>query len=153
MKAAKLKFIPRMPDNINEAKVMIEKSVGENGQKVVYRNAHNKDVEYVVEESSGTYKGFPLKYAIVYSTALEPSKVKSIEKKVQTGKDRLDREIKNYQKRTFACLDDAEREIALIQDKRLMKANFHNITILPESVDSSISRREWKCDRLTLLLY
>lgn len=123
MKAAKMKFITRMPDNINEAKSLIEKGVSNNGQKVVYKNAHDKDVDYVVEESSGTYKGFALKYAIVYSTALEPSKVKSIGKKVKTEKDYLDREIKNYQKRNFACLDDTVREIVLIQNKRLLKAN------------------------------
>lgn len=135
MKKAKLKFITRMPDNINEAKALIEKGVSENGQKVVYKNAHDKEVEYVVAESVGSYKGFALKNAIVYSTVLEPSKVKSIEKKVQSEKDRLDREIKNYHKRIFACLDDAEREIALIQDKRIMKANFHSITLLPEPVE------------------
>jgi hypothetical protein len=67
-----------MPDNINEAKTLIEKGVSENGQKVVYKNAPDKKVEYVVEESCGSYKGFALKNAIVYSTALEPSKVKSV---------------------------------------------------------------------------
>jgi Transposase len=116
MKAAKMKFITRMPDNVKEAKALIEKGFGENGKKVVYRNAHNKDVGYVVEESTGVYQGHALKYAVVYSTALEPAKVKSTEKKVQTEKDRLDREIRNYQKRIFACVEDAEREIALIQE-------------------------------------
>ncbi len=135
MKKAKLKFITRMPDNINEAKALIEKGVSENGQKVIYKNAHDKEVEYVVEENIGSYKGFALKNAIVYSTALEPSKVKSIEKKIQKEKDHLDHEIKNYHKRIFACLDDANREIELIQNKRFLKANFHSITILPEPVE------------------
>jgi transposase len=135
MKAAKMKFITRMPDNVKEAKALIEKGSGENGKKVVYRNAHNKDVGYVVEESTGVYQGHALKYAVVYSTALEPAKVKSTEKKVQTEKDRLNREIKNYQKRIFACVEDAEREIALIQDKKLLKANFHSINVTTKSVE------------------
>lgn len=135
MKAAKMKFITRMPDNVKEAKALIEKGPGENGKKVVYRNAHNKDVGYVVEESTGVYQGHALKYAVVYSTALEPAKVKSTEKKVQTEKDRLNREIKNYQKRIFACVEDAEREIALIQDKKLLKANFHSINVTTKSVE------------------
>lgn len=135
MKAAKLNFITRMPDNINEAKSLIEKGVGVNAKKATYRNAHKKDVDYVVDESTGEYQGHPLKYAIVFSTALEPAKVKSTEKKVVNEKDRLDREIKNYKKRAFACLEDAEREITLMQDKRLLKANFHAITILPKTVE------------------
>ncbi len=135
MKKAKLKFITRMPDNVNEAKALIEKGVSENGQKVIYKNAHDKEVEYVVEENIGSYKGFALKNAIVYSTALEPSKVKSIEKKVQKEKAHLDREIKNYHKRIFAYLDDANREIELIEKNRSLKASFHNIIILPEPVE------------------
>jgi len=135
MKAAKMKFITRMPDNINEAKALIEKGVGENGQTVIYRNAHNKDVGYVVEESRGNYKGHALKYAIVYSTALEPAKVKSTEKKVQTEREHLDQKIKNYQKRIFACVEDAEREITLIHDKRLLKASFHSINIAAKPVE------------------
>ena len=89
MKKAKLKFITRMPDNVNEAKVLIEKGVSENGQKVIYKNAHDKEVEYVVEESIGSCKGFALKNATVYSTALEPSKVKSIEKRYRRKKINL----------------------------------------------------------------
>ena len=61
MNAVKMNFITRMPDNINEAKALIEKGVGENGQQVAYRNAHNKDVDYVVVESTGDYKGHALK--------------------------------------------------------------------------------------------
>lgn len=135
MKAAKMNYITRMPDNINEAKGLIERGVGEFGQQVAYRNAHNKDVKYVVAESTGEYKLHTLKYAVVYSTALEPAKVKSTEKKVKTEQDHLDQEIKKYQKRIFACLDDAMREIALLQTKRLLKANFHGVTIVPKLVE------------------
>jgi transposase len=102
---------------------------------VTYRNAHKEDIEYIVDESTGEYQGHPLKYAIVFSTALEPAKVKSTEKKVEKEKDRLDREIKNYKKRTFACFEDAEREIMLLQDRKLFKAKFHDITIQPKSVE------------------
>jgi len=56
MEAAKMNYITRMPDNINEAKGLIERGVGEFGQQVAYRNAHNKDVNYVVAESTGEYK-------------------------------------------------------------------------------------------------
>jgi len=135
MNAVKMNFITRMPDNINEAKGLIERGVSENGQQVTYRNAHNKDVHYVVEESAGDYKGHALKYAVVYSTALEPAKVKSTERKVKTEQARLDQEIKKYKKRIFACLDDATREITLLQTKRLLKANFHGITIMPKLVE------------------
>lgn len=135
MKSAKMKFITRMPDNVKEAKALIDKWSGENGKNVVYRNAHDKDVSYIVKESSGVYQGHALKYAVVYSTAIEPAKVKSTEKKVQSEKDRVDKEIKNYQKRIFACREDAEREIALIRDKRLLKACFHSINITAEPVE------------------
>ena len=104
-------------------------------EQVAYRNAHNKDVNYVVAESTGEYKLHTLKYAVVYSTALEPAKVKSTERKVKTEQNHLDQEIKKYQKRIFSCLDDAEREIALLQTKRLLKANFHGVTIVPKLVE------------------
>jgi len=132
MKEAKMKFITRVPDNIKEAKVLIEKGVGENEKKVVYTNAHNKDVEYYVTENTGTYRGHALKYATVYSTAIEPAKVKSTEKKVLAEEEKLVGEIKKYKDRKFACLEDAEREIALISEKRLLKAHFHNLTVSAE---------------------
>jgi len=135
MKSVKMKFITRIPDNVKEARALIENWSGENGKNVIYRNAHDKDVSYIVEESSGVYQGHALKYAVVYSTAIEPAKVKSTEKKVQTEKDRLDKEAKNYQKRIFACREDAEREIALIQDKKLLKTNFHRINIVAKPME------------------
>ena len=54
---------------------------------------------------------------------------------MQTEKDRIDKETKNYQKRIFACREDAEREIALIQDKKLLKTNFHRINIVAKPVE------------------
>jgi hypothetical protein len=82
-----------------------------------------------VDENTADYKGYALKCAIVYSTALEPAKIKSIEKKVEKEKERLNGEIKNYQKRLYACAEDAELEIKHIQDSKLLKTSLHNITL------------------------
>jgi transposase len=135
MRAAKMNFITRMPDNINEAKGLIERGVGEVGQQVVYRNAHNKDVHYVVAENAGDYKGHALKYAVVYSTALEPAKVKSIGRKVKAEQAQIDAVVKKYQKQSFACLDDATREIKQLNNKQLAKIAFHKLSLDPKCVE------------------
>jgi len=135
MNAAKMHFITRIPDNVNEAKALIEKGVGENGKTVDFCNAHNENVEYLVEESTENYKGNRLKCAIVYSSALETSKVKSTENKVKKEAERFERVIKNYHKRIFASLENAEQEIMLIKDKRQMKANFHSFNIVANPVE------------------
>lgn len=46
--------------------------------------------------------------------------------------ERLEREIEKYKDRKFACLEDAEREIALIHEKGILKAGFHNTTVETE---------------------
>lgn len=135
-KAAKMKWITRIPDNIKEAKVLIEKGIQENGKTVIYRNAQNKESQYVVEANIVTYAGHTLNCATVYSSALEPTKKKSAHKKVQQEKDRLDGISKNLQKRTFLCIEDAQKELeALAQDKKRLKADFHNISLTLASVE------------------
>lgn len=129
-KAKGILWITRIPDNVKIAKALIEQGVGENGKPVLYRNAHNKDVKYVVEESRATYEGHTLNCAAVYSTALEPAKRKSSEVKVQKEKDILDRVRKDLQKRNFSCKEDAERELEVLQqDKKRLKSAFHNTTL------------------------
>lgn len=135
MKEANIKFITRVPDNVKEANALIETGVGDAGKKVIYQNSHKKDVEYHVLESTGEYKGYPLKYAIVYSTALEPAKEKSINKNVKSEKDRLDREIKECESHKYACLEDAERAIKKMRDKNTLRSKFHSITICTKTTE------------------
>lgn len=135
-------WITRIPDNVKVAKALIEKGVSEDGETVVYRNAHNKDVKYIVEKSTETYEGHTLNCATVYSTALEPAKRKSSEGKVQKEKDRLDRISKDLQKRSFSCIEDAKRELeALQQDKKRLKSAFHNTTLSLTSVEKNAQGR------------
>lgn len=134
--AAGIKWITRIPDNIKQAKILIEKGISENGKTVLFRNAHNKDVKYVVEQSHVAYEGHALNCAVVYSTALEPIKRKSSEKKVQTEKEHLDRVRKDLQKRSFNCKEDAQRELeTLQQDKKRLKTAFHTITLSLTSLE------------------
>ena len=135
-KAAGILWITRIPDNIKQAKALIERGISENGKTVLYRNAHNKDVKYVVEESRISYEGHMLNCAVVYSAALEPAKRKSSENKIQKEKDLLDRVMKGLAKRSFSCKEDAERELeALQQDKKRLKAAFHTTTLSLTSVE------------------
>ena len=139
--AAKMKIITRMPDNVNEAKELIARGIGEGGQPVVFLNAHKKEVKFIVEESIGDYKGHALKYAVVYSKPLETIKVKSTEKKVKVERNTIDGVIKKSQKDKFACLDDAKREIVQLQAKQFAKIAFHEITIEPRSVEKKLPGR------------
>jgi transposase len=142
-KEAKMKWITRIPDNVKVAKALIEKGISENGKTVLYRNAHHKDVKYVVEESSVTYEGHALNCAVVYSTALESVKRKSIEKKVEKEKDQLDRAMKDLQKRSFSCKEDAQQELeALQQDKKKWKSAFHTTTLSLTTVEKNLQGRQ-----------
>ena len=144
MKAVKMNFITRMPDNINEAKTLIEIGVGECGQQVICLNAHNKEVEYFVAESTVDYKGHALKCAVVYSTALVPTKKNSIKRKVKKEQDQLDGVIKKHQKSTFGCLDAATREVNLLEKELLAKSNFHKTTIETTSVEKKRQGRQFR---------
>jgi len=125
----KINFITRVPDNIKIAKQLIEKGHGENPKRVIYKNAHNKDVVYFTEDITGEYEGNVLKFVTIVSESLIPIKTKTCEKKLISEEEKIKGVIKGFCNKKFACNEDAQRELLLLQEKVLSKFKFHKFSV------------------------
>jgi transposase len=147
-----INFITRVPDNILIAKQLIEKGHGKNPKRVVYKNAHNKDVVYFVEDIAGEYEGNPLKFATIISEALIPTKTKTWEKKVIADEEKIKRIIKDYSNKKYACNKDAECELLILEEKVLSKFRFHTFSVSTKEIQKkrrgrpSLNESDEKCD-------
>jgi transposase len=146
-----INFITRVPDNILIAKQLIEKGQGENPKRVVYINAHNKDVVYFVEDIAGEYEGNPLKFATIISEALIPAKTKTWEKKIISDEEKIKRIVKDYSNKKHACIEDAQRELLMLEEKVLSKFKFHTFSASTKEIQKkrrgrpSLNKSDEKC--------
>jgi transposase len=143
----KIKLITRMPDNTLVAKELVETTLSDRAsmQEIVLENAQGKKVQYFLTEKTAVYKDINLKCAVCYSTSLEETKKKTIEKKVIKEAESIEKLIKKYSKRTFACQKDANKEIELITKKDLAKLRFFNYNIdLVEKEKRAVGRPSTK---------
>ena len=161
-KQAKVLFITRVPDNIKSVAPIIAEAwakedeaiqwraqaqsrpaAGQGQEKTqpplgfrdtTFRNAHDQDVLYRVQDATAPYRDETYQCAVCYSEALEERKRKTIQKQVVQEDETLGKLSKRYKKRTFACEADAVKEIADLQAKQLAKVLFHDIdiTVQPE---------------------
>ena len=127
MNHAKMKFITRMPDQINTCRTLLDQGAVD-GTPVCYINAHNEEVLYYVKDGQTEYDNMPLKYAIVHSTTLQSTKTKTCDKQVATEAVKLERTSKELQTRNFVCEKDAQREIDQMKKNGKLKSKFHDIT-------------------------
>ena len=127
----KIKFITRMPDNTLVAQKLIDDTLSDRNsmKEVFFENAQGKKVQYFLSEKTAVYNDMNLKCAVCYSTSLEETKKKTIEKKVNKEVELIEKLVKKYNKRTFACAKDANKEIDLVIKKDLDKLRFFNYNI------------------------
>lgn len=127
----RIKLITRMPDNTIVAKELIDGTLADKSsmKELVMNNAQGKPVQYFLSEKTAVYNGINLKCAVCYSTSLEETKKKTIEKKVAKEEETIAKLIKKYTKRTFACENDANKEVELLTKKDLSKLKFFNYNI------------------------
>jgi transposase len=131
--------ITRMPDNIKETKEAIHyawEHIGEL-EKVEIPTSTTPSV-YHVHESECVYQGIPLKMAVCYSEKLKPQKKKTVEKRVAKEAKDVEKLIKSFKDRSFACEEDALLEIAKLTKQSIEKLNYHNVEI---SIDREVTRR------------
>jgi len=130
-KAKKLKLITRMPETTKLAKECIREALDNRKtmKKLDLTNARGEKVEYFITEKVCKYEGTPLKCAICYSVSLEATKKRTIQKQVIKEKDSIEKLLKTYNKRAFACMEDAEVEIVKLAKKTFKKTKFHNVEI------------------------
>ena len=130
-----IKFITRIPETTNSAKELIKKALNErqNAKSVVFKNAQKKDVEYLISEYVGEYKGTKCKFAVCYSFGLEDIKSKTILRHFKKEEEELKKYIKKYVKRNFACEADAKKEIDEIEKTKVKKLKYHSLDCYIES--------------------
>lgn len=134
-----VKVITKMPDQIKEAKAAIA-DAAEN-LSTLQRFEVPTSTEpafYRIGESSCFYQGVPLKLGICYSENLEKTKRETIHKRVDKELRDLEKLIKRIEKRSFACLEDAQLEIKKLQDQDLAKIKYHQVQL---TVDEVITKR------------
>lgn len=145
-KARKLKLITRMPETTNLAKECIREVLDDRGtmKKLELKNARGEIIEYFIAERTCEYEGINLKCAVCYSVSLEATKKKTIQKQVIKEKESIDKLFKTYNKRSFACIEDAEKEIVKLTQKELKKTKYHNVEVFIETKEKKKPGRQPK---------
>ncbi len=130
-KSKDIKVITRIPDNTNVVKTFINDAISnmETLTPFTIQNSKDKNVEYKICERNGKYKGIDLKYAVCYSYGLVDSKKRTIEKNIVKEFAEIEKIIKLYNKRDFACLIDTEKEIEKLISKEFKKLKYHNVSL------------------------
>lgn len=126
-----VRFITRAPGTTKLTGELIEETwESENSfSPVTLQNAHNKDVEYSIQEKFGKYKDVDCKFTVCYLKSLETQKEKTIIGRTAREQELIKKLQKTYLKREFACQADAEKEIVALQSsKEVKKVNFHDLT-------------------------
>lgn len=128
-KLAKMDVITRMPDNIIECKLVIEKALDvlETLPTYVFPSSTTPTV-YQVMSDQCIYEGIPLSLGVCYSQKLEGTKFKLIHKQVLKERDTLEAQLKLLKKRPFACVEDANLEIEKLNKTVLKKTKYHEVS-------------------------
>lgn len=122
-----IKLITRIPDNTTVVKELIETATTNFSQMTEIETQTDKGAKYRIMEAHGDYHSIPLQYAVCYSEELNKKKAVSIGKQVLADTEQLEKLIKGYEKRTFACLKDVEIELDKVLSKLLKKFKYHNV--------------------------
>ena len=121
-----------MPETTTLAKECIEEGLNHKDEmkKIEIQTKQGKISEYFITEKDCTYEDTNLKCAICYSTNLEKPKERTINKQIIKEKEMLKKLSKSYAKRTFACEEDANKEISKLIKKDLKKVKFHTVSMI-----------------------
>ena len=130
-----IKIITRMPDQVNETKAAIEYAARniEHMQRIEIPTSTEPAVYYISEDTC-TYYDTELKMAICYSENLESTKRKTVERKVDKELSALEKLVKQMDKRSFACEEDAHFEIEKLKKQEISKVKYHHVEISVDEV-------------------
>lgn len=130
-----IKIITRMPDQVNETKAAIEQAARnlEHMRKIEIPTSTEPAIYYISEDTC-TYYDTELKMAICYSENLESTKRKTVEKRVEKELVALEKLIKQMDKRSFACQEDAQLEIEKLKKQEISKVKYHNVEISVDEI-------------------
>ncbi len=120
-----INFITRVPSTIKKEHESVATAVSENVWSRV-------DDDYQLREFPIFHFGFPQRWIVVQSEAARTRAVKSVERDVARDYALLKEQLGKAAKRTFACQEDAEKEITCLKKK----ARFH--TLEEVSVESLV---------------
>ncbi|MDO9565421.1 MAG: IS1634 family transposase, partial [Candidatus Desulfaltia sp.] len=120
-----INFITRMPDNLKVTKFFLDTPLPVDAKVIVLENAQGKEVTYRLIEGQADYEGHDCKLAVIYSEALEETKRNTCQKKVDKKRKQIEQTLKKYDKRTFKCEADAQKEVDLLQTKVFSKLKYH----------------------------
>jgi len=137
---ARMDFITRMPDNINECKLVIEKALDmlESLPTYDFPSSTTPSV-YQIMSDRCIYEGTPLSLGVCYSQKLESTKLKLIHKQVLKERNTIEAQLKMLKKRPFACSEDANLEIEKLNKAVLKKAKYHTVSF--QISEQNIKRR------------
>ena len=124
-----IKFITRAPETVTVTNQLIEQAWEHPGSflKLQLKNNQGQLSEYMVQESDEAYRETPCKFAVCYSPRLEKEKQKTMIRRIAKENTELDKWIKQYAKRDYACQPDAEKEIAALTAKTLPRVQYHEV--------------------------
>lgn len=124
-----IKFITRAPETVAVTNQLIDKAwaTPDDFRKLQLKNNQGKLSEYKVQEFDEAYRETTCKFAVCYSPSLEKEKQKTMARRIPKEKTELDKLAGQYAKREYACQPDAEKEIAVLTDKKLVKVQYHKV--------------------------
>lgn len=143
-----IKIITRMVDTTTISKDM-KKEIAtklEDLEEITFQR-EKKNATYKIVERVGNYRGIPLKYAICYSYSLEKTKERTQGKQKDKEFESLLKLSKSYKKSSFACLEDAQKEIVLLEKRELKKIKFHNVDLTIEEKEKTKRGRPAKSSK------
>lgn len=131
-----IKIITRMPDQVNETKTAIEYAACnlEHMQRIETPTSTKPTVYYISEDTCAYYHT-ELNMAICYSKNLENTKRKKVEKRVNKELIALEKLIKEMDKLSFACQEDACLEIEKLKKEEISKIKYHNVELCVDEVN------------------
>lgn len=140
-----IKFITRAPETTNMSKIYIGKFFSERQltKDVIFENAQGKKVKYQVLDYKSEYKGIPVKLAVCYSFTLEETKRKTISRHAEKEYAELEKKIKVFSKRSFACEADSQKEIEEFLKTKGKKLKYHSVNL---NIEMNEKRKRKKAD-------
>lgn len=131
-KSREINLISRIPDSYKIAKTLTEVALKEEEkwEIIELKTSNKKTNKYkIIGFEDKKYQGVPCNTVVCYSEALKETKEKSIIKKVKKEAEYLEKQLKKYKTRQFACQEDAEKEIKEYTKKQVIKQKYHKIEL------------------------
>lgn len=125
----KINFITRAPETINLVNQLIDDAWSSQDAftMVEVTNSQGKTSEYHIQDFTDFYRDVACKFAVCYSPELEREKKKTVARQIEKERAELNKLTALYGKREFACEPDAQKEVDVLQRKKLAKVEYHKV--------------------------